>query len=96
MCSGPSNIWFRISDCWILELGSKCIIGITLFSEPVGRFGVFTHTSDLDSAEQTQSHRPWHKDCREHQSPFHPQPLKSLLHWWIPQPKHRLSNTGAC
>lgn len=52
-------------------MGSKCIIGITLFSELVGHFGVFTHTSDLDSAEQTQGHRPWLKDFHEHQGPFH-------------------------
>lgn len=41
-----------------------------LFSELVGCFGVFTHTSDLDSAEQTQGHRPWHKDYHEHQVLF--------------------------
>lgn len=68
-------MWSGISGCWILVLGSKCINGMILFSELVGCSGIFTHTSDLDSAEQTQGHRPWHQDCHEHQGPLHPQPL---------------------
>lgn len=42
----------------------------------MGFFSVFTHTSDLDSAAQTQGHRLRHKINHAQQGPFHPQPLQ--------------------